>query len=186
MERGGGVVHGHDQPPAHLARAPVDAGDGLVGEEAGHGVAPQRDHQQGIDEPQLRAEVVAAGLDFAGQGVAVARRAALEHVADVDLGAAQPGLGQQLLEEGAGLPHEGTALAVLVHARGLADEHDLGVERPLAGHGHAARLGEGAAAAGAHLGVQGVHLAFGFGRDRHAGASSRGLYSSLAKSTPTK
>ena len=68
VEGGGGVVHGDEDAPVGLARPPVDAGDSLIGEEARHRVAPERHDEEWIDEADLGAQVVAAGLDLGGQG----------------------------------------------------------------------------------------------------------------------
>ena len=55
----------------------------------------------------------------------VPRRPALENVRDVDVLACVPHGDDHLVQQLAGLPHEGHARQVLVLARRLADEHDV-------------------------------------------------------------
>ena len=81
----------------------------------------------GPDQLDLTEEVRLAGLDLLRLRVAIARRAALEHVRDVDVRARQSDPVQELLEQLAGLADEGNALLILVVAGRLADEHHLGV-----------------------------------------------------------
>ena len=64
----------------------------------------------------------------------------------------QPSVAEELRQEVAGATDERPALPVLVEARALADEHDLGVGAALAGDRVRPRLGEPAARAGADLG----------------------------------
>ncbi len=73
-----------------------------------------------------------ARLDLVRLRVAVAGRAALEHVRDVDVAALEPDLREQLLEQLPGLADERETLLVLVEAGRLADEHEVGarVARP--------------------------------------------------------
>ncbi len=66
-----------------------------------------------------------AGLDLVGLWIAVARGAALHHVADVDLLAGEPDLAEHAVQQLSGRAHERLALLVLVEARPLADEHQL-------------------------------------------------------------
>src|SRR5215813_12788584 len=65
-------------------------------------------------------------LDLVRGRVAVPPRAALEHVGDVDVGALEPDPGEQLVGQLSGLPDERVTLFVLVAARRLADEHQVG------------------------------------------------------------
>ena len=89
--------------------------------------------------------------DLAGLGVAVAGRPALEDVRDEDVLARQSDALDQRGQELAGLAHERDALAVLVVARGLAHEHEVGVRVAAADHHLRAALAEGAPHALRHL-----------------------------------
>ena len=75
-------------------------------------------------------------------------------VRDVDVGASEPDAGEQLVEELAGLADEGEALLVLVEARRLADEHQVGVRVADAEHDLRAPFGEPAARAAGGLLLQ--------------------------------
>ena len=59
--------------------------------------------------------------------VAVAGRPAFEDVRDEHVRARQPDLAEQRVQQAAGLADERQALLVLVGARRLADEHQVGV-----------------------------------------------------------
>src|SRR5262249_51673775 len=86
-----------------------------------------------------------------GPGVAVARRAALEHVGDVDVLAGEAQLREPLVEQLACATDERLALAILVGARGLAHEHHVGLRIAHAEHDADARGAERAALAVAHV-----------------------------------
>ena len=107
-----------------------------------------------LDQLDLPEEIRLARLDLVGHGIAVAGRAALDDVRDVDLGAGKPDALEQLVEELAGLTHEGVALLVLVKARRLADEHQVGVRVADAEHDLCAPFGEPAARAAGGLLLQ--------------------------------
>ena len=115
-------------PSVDLLRDPVHARDPgrLAGEELRREVA-ERGNKRRLDQLDLPEEVRLAGLDLLGLRVAVAGRAALEHVRDVDVRARETDPVQQLLEQLAGLADERHTLLVLVEAGRLADEHQLGV-----------------------------------------------------------
>ena len=132
--------------------APVHLGDpgGLAGEELRREVAERRD-QLRLDQLDLPEEVRLAGLDLLGLRVAVARRPALQDVAHVDVLARQPDAGEQLAEQLPGGADERHALLVLVEARRLADEHQLGGRRARAEDDLGAGLGERAALAAGDL-----------------------------------
>ena len=87
--------------------------------------------------------------------------------ADIDVLAAEADAFQEAVEELAGGADEGEALAVLVEAGGLADEHQVGVGVALAEHDLGAALVE--AAAGAAGGLGGDRLQLG----RHLSSSRR-------------
>ena len=88
VERRGGMVERveDDREPADLRRLrlAVDAGDAvlLAREELRREVAERR-HELRLDQRELAEEVGLAGLDLVGHRVAVAGRAALEHVRDI-------------------------------------------------------------------------------------------------------
>ena len=120
---------------------------GLPVEQLRREVAERRDELR-LDQLDLPEEVRLARLDLVGLRIAVPRRAALDHVGDVDVGALEADPGEQLLEQLPRLADEGDALLVLVEARRLADEHQLGVGVPRAEHDLRPPLGEPAARAG--------------------------------------
>ena len=100
-----------------------------------------------------------------GLGLAVVRRAALDDVADVDLVARVAHRGDHLVEQLAGLADERLALRVLVGARALADEAELGERVAAREHGlasasrqstHARRRGRSTSAASAVSGERGA------------------------------
>ncbi len=72
---------------------------------------PERDHHRGLDERELGLEVGPAGLDLDRLRIPVARRAALHHVRDVDVGPGQADPLDQQGEELAGPADERLALA---------------------------------------------------------------------------
>src|SRR4029079_8903240 len=79
------------------------------------------------------------------------RRAAFHDVRDEDLVASPAERAQVLRQEVGGAADERPAQPILVEARALADEHDLGVGAPLPRDGVRASLVEAAAGAGADL-----------------------------------
>src|SRR5439155_2400881 len=80
----------------------------------------------GLDQLDLAEEVALARLDLVRLRVAVARRAALQHVRDVDVLPRHPDASKQLLEQLPGLADERETLLVLVESRRLADEQQVG------------------------------------------------------------
>src|SRR6185312_13124757 len=98
----------------------------LPGQELG-GEVPERADDTRPDQLHLGEEMALARGDLVRLGVAVARRTALQHVRDVDVGPREPDRAEQRLEHLAGLADERCALAVLVVAGGLAHEHQIGV-----------------------------------------------------------
>src|SRR5450759_1401409 len=110
-------------PPLHqLAVDPRDAV--RTGQQPLHRVSPQEQDHRRPDQLHLAIKVRRARGHLLRQRVAVARRPALDDVGDVDLVAVDPNRLQQLVEELAGLAHEGQPLLVLVLSRGLAHDHD--------------------------------------------------------------
>ena len=93
-----------------------------AGEARGRGLA-QRYDQPRADEVDLAVEVGRARGRLLVRGRAVAGRAALHHVGDVDLAAALAAdRGEHAVQQLARLAHEGVALLVLLGARTLAHE----------------------------------------------------------------
>ena len=111
-------------------------------EELRREVAERRDDAR-LDQLDLAEEVRLAGLDLVRLRVAVARRAALQDVRDVDVAArVRPIPSSRLLEQLARLADERDALLVLVEAGRLADEHQVGVRVARAEDDLGAALGE--------------------------------------------
>src|SRR5205809_7442792 len=96
-------------------QAPAQARDaGLGVEQRLHRETPHREDQLRLDELELAQQVRRALADLEGLRIAVARRTALEHVADVDaLAARDSERGEHVVEQAPGLPPDGFA------ARGL-------------------------------------------------------------------
>src|SRR4029077_5467245 len=88
------------------------------------------EHDLWFDQRQLASQVGRARLALVGHRVAVLRGPALEHVGDVDVGAAEADSGQQRVQQMAGCADERFALPVLVEAGCLADDHDVGRAGP--------------------------------------------------------
>jgi hypothetical protein len=119
---------------------------GTAGEQLGGEVAERADDAR-LDQLDLPEEMRLAGLDLLRSRVAVARRAMLEDVRHEDVAAIEPDLGEQLVEQLPGASHERDPLLVLVEARRLADEHQVGIGVPVPEHqiGGAIRQRAGAA-----------------------------------------
>ena len=84
----------------------------------------ERDQHLGLNDLKLFEQEGLAGEDLLRQRVAVVRRATLQHVADEDVVAGEAHRFDHLGEQLARLADEGDALAVLLKARGFADEHE--------------------------------------------------------------
>jgi len=163
VEGGGGMIDGEIEDAADAPGLAVLASDGEPGVDEGlGGEAAEGADDLGVDECDLREEMVAAGFDLGGLGIAVSGGPALDDIGDEDVSAVDADLPEVLGEEAAGGADEGAALAVLVAARGLADEDDVGGGCAFSGHGASAALGEGAEPAGADLGVDLLECVFGF------------------------
>ena len=79
------------------------------------GEVAQRHDDSWVDELELFVEVGPAGLDLVGEGIAVARRAALDGIGDIEVISSEAHLLQdQAVQELARPAHEGQALAVLL------------------------------------------------------------------------
>ena len=156
VQRRGRVVERVEQhrPRAELDRLllAVDARDPdvLAAQLLRRVVAEARDHLR-LDQLDLPEEVRLAGLLLVRDRIAVARWSALDDVRDVDVGAVEPDPGEQLVEQLAGLADERDPLLVLVEARALADEHQVGVRAADSEHDLRAALGEPAARAARDL-----------------------------------
>ena len=122
------MEHGDHAQGAGALHAAAQAGDALarLQDELGGEVA-QGDDDRGVHAGNLLAQPGGAGLDLFWARVAVAGRAALEDVGDVDALARDAGAVEHLVEQLAGCAHEGLALEVLVLAGALAYEHDVGM-----------------------------------------------------------
>ena len=87
----------------------------------------QRDDGLRGDDLQLAHQVVPAGLDFLDGRRAVSGRAALDDVADEHVVSFESHGLDHLVEQLSGAPDERSAGGVLLHARRLADEDQVGV-----------------------------------------------------------
>src|SRR3954452_131199 len=111
-----------------LLGAAVDLGDAgrVAGQQLG-GEVPERADDLRLDELDLAIEVRLAGLDLLRQRVAVAGRAAADHVRDEDVGALDCDLLEQLVKQLSCPPDERKTLLVLARSGRLADEHQVRV-----------------------------------------------------------
>jgi hypothetical protein len=73
-------------------------------------------------------------LDLVGERVTIPGRATHQYVGDEDLAPPESDLGQVLVEQLSGRTDEREALLVLVVARGLPHEHQVGVGVPRSEH----------------------------------------------------
>src|SRR5205807_6629006 len=123
-------MEGRDQRGlAVLVGLTAHLGDALgrVQQQLGGEVA-EGDDDLGVDQLKLGVEPRPARFDLLRLGIAVAGRSAADGVADVEALPGEPHLlHHQLVEELAGPAHEWLAFEVLLLARGLADEHQIGV-----------------------------------------------------------
>src|SRR2546430_16689570 len=78
-----------------------------------------------LDQRDLPEQITLAGLDLVGLRIAISRRAAHEHIRDIDLLAPEPDSRQQLVEQFSGLADEGLALLVLLEPGRFADGHQV-------------------------------------------------------------
>src|SRR5882672_8216221 len=116
-------VVGHDQRHALVAvQAPAQAGNARLGaQQRLHGESAHGEYQFGLDQLELAQQVRRALRDLEGLGVAVARRPALEDIADVYVVAARQSYRREhVVEQPSRLPDEGLAALVFLGARRLA------------------------------------------------------------------
>ena len=147
---------GDDQRHALVAvHAAAQAADRLAAaQQALHRERAHRDDDLRLQQLHLPHQERLARREFVGRGVAIARRAALERVGDVDLarrlGLAprQPERAQHAVEQLARLADEGLALPVFRLARRLADDHPVGALVADAEHRLAPTLAKRAGGAG--------------------------------------
>ena len=128
------MVHRHYQIAAGAPREPVNLRNKLAREEDSHGVAAKSDDELWLEQPYLLVKPWAAGCHFLGQRVAVAGRPAFDDIGNKDLWPREADGAEKVVEQLAGSPHEGPALSILMEARTLANEHDLGALVALSGH----------------------------------------------------
>ena len=144
---------------AALDHAAVDARDRtLAGHQPLQSVTPEDEHDLGPHQGELSREVRRARLGLIRHGVAVLRRPAFEDVGDVHVAAAQADTCKQRVKQLSCGAHERLALAILVEARRLADDHDVGRARPDARDGLGSRRVEPALGARSDLGVKKLKL----------------------------
>jgi hypothetical protein len=116
-------------------------------------VAERDDHPR-IHEAHLLAEERGARLDLDRLRITVAGWPALQDVRDVDVGSVQADRREEFVEQLARRPHERLALQVLVAARSLTDEHDVGIGAPDAENETGPRVSERAPVAVADVFAQ--------------------------------
>ena len=141
---------GSPGPPVHLGDPSL-----VAAEQLGREVA-QRADDSGPDDLDLPEQIRPAGVDLLRPWVAIAGRAALEDVGDEDQLARHADGFEQLLEQLAGLADERSALLVLVVARGLSDEHEVGARIALAEHRTRASVRERAPGTALDLVAEGI------------------------------
>ena len=151
-----GRVVGHDQRHALVA---VDAAAQLAdrlgaAQQALHREAAHRQDDPRLHQLHLADQEGLALRQLVGRRVAVARRAALQRVGDVDLlrrlglAARQRDRAQHVVEQLAGLADEGLALPVFLLARRFADDHPVRARVADAEDGLAPALAQRAGGAG--------------------------------------
>ena len=139
---------GHE--PRSLALVPaamVARDEDLLAQRVAAGDFAQQHDDPGPNQRHLLAQIVQARLGLVRLGIAVLRRTALDHVADVHVGALDADGVDHPRQQFARAADEGPAQPILLLPRALADEHQRGVGVALAGHDVAAVLAEPAFAA---------------------------------------
>lgn len=145
MKGGGGVVEGKETESAAFEEAAVDSADGEFGvEQPLEGGAAEGDEEARFDGGYLGYEIGMAGVNFGGEGGAVARGAALDEVGNEDPLALEAGVKKKFVQELARGANEGSGLEVFLLSWAFTDEHDLGIFGAFAGDGIGAVLPEGA------------------------------------------
>src|SRR5688572_30285272 len=126
-----------DHPASQLAplRLAMDLRNAALaaGEQLRRVVAEGADHLR-LDQLDPPYQERGALLDLLRERVAVPGRPAHEAVVDEHVLTVEPDLSEELVEELPRRAHEGEALEVLLGARRLADEHDVGVRVPRSEH----------------------------------------------------
>ena len=130
-QQGGGVVDcGRADTVAVEPEPMLLCNAELVADEPQGGNAAKTDKDFWPDEVNLAEKVADTGILLHVQRVAVARRAALDHIGNVYLGSVQADHGQHIVQQLAGLSHEGDALLVLVCPWPLTHQHEFGLGVP--------------------------------------------------------
>ena len=144
---------------------------------------PERAHHPRLDQLELAEQVVLAGVDLLRQRVAVPGRPALERRWPRRRPTrVRPISPSSVLQQPPGLADERQALLVLVRARGLADEHQLGVRVARAEDDRGPGRGElGAACAGRRLLPDGLELLAPVGCGGHGADAIRTISADVAR-----
>ena len=134
-----------DRHVVHTSSLAADRSVGSQTEQRLHGEASHDEKHVGANEKKLPAQIGCAAGHLGGRGIAVSRRAALEHVHDRDVAAAlDADTLEHLREQLARLADERNALKVLLAAGRLAHERNahpgtaFGEDDVLAAFGHRA------------------------------------------------
>ena len=93
------------------------------GEQVFRGHRPQRDHSPGLDNRDLAEEEWRASVALVTLRGAVSRRAALDHVGDVDIFAAHAHGLDHVIQQLASASHEGLSLRIFIRTWALAHKH---------------------------------------------------------------
>ena len=147
--------------------------DPRAGHERAHRIPSEGHHDRRVEDLELAAQVRRAGRDLVGLRVAIVGRPALDDVRDEHVLATPADVREELDQQVAGPTDERPALAVLVEARALADEHDLGLGVALARDRAGPRRVQPAVRADPDLRGDGLErcTALGFGHAVASGAS---------------
>ena len=173
------VVHGQHERVSSAGLGirrpdrPMDLRDLRAGQEARHREAAQRDDDRRIQDLELSRQVRRTGGDLVGHRVAIVRRPALHDVRDEHIRTPPAERTEQLDEQVPGPADERPTFAILVLARALADEDDLGIGIALTGDGLPSGLVQSAARAVPNLGGDDLERRPALGID-HAMASASG------------
>lgn len=143
MQYRGRVEDGENQEVPHLKMLTAHFGDRhfLVQKRLGRKIAQGANHA-GLDHLDLFPEIRQTGIDLVRLGVSVLRRAAFDHIGDIDVFALQADAAQEIRKQFPGRANEGPVLKVFILAGRLADEHDLGIGVAFAEHDMCARLAQ--------------------------------------------
>jgi hypothetical protein len=147
------VVHREQHAPALAQDRAVDLRDLRAVREVAERMAAERHDQARTDQGELDLQPRHVVGHLVGTRIAVAGRAGLDDVGDVDLLAIEPGRRQQLVQQPPRAAHERPALLVLAGAGRLADDHHVGRRAALPWHHVRRRLArfEPAAVVAAYL-----------------------------------